>query len=234
MPEQLFEPDQVARALGMSASGLRKLSTELSAYLSESAQGRAGGTGRAQRRYSEQDLLTLRQAREWLASGVSYAEVRRWLSEIRPPGAGGTVEPPPAPPRAETTPEPPPVGGSAELVALDSLRLANAALRRLVDTQDTLIEMQRTEIERLRAELDQVRAAPPPAPATGESVPPPAPPSPTPSPEPPVAGGAQSESLSTLPAPGEQPTTSATAPTVEPSTKLRDRIGRALRALRGY
>lgn len=217
MPEQLFSADQVSRALGLSPSGLRKLSTEVSAYLSEHAQGRAGGTGRAQRRYTEQDLETLRAVRQWTAAGATYPEARRRLSEIRPPGAGGTVEPP----RAETTPEPPPVGTSETALALDSMRLAHAALRRLVDSQDTVIEMQRREIERLTRELDQVRAAPPPAPSTGESAPPSAPPAA------PSTGEPRGEALSTLPAPGEQPPEPPAGETVEPSTWW-DKLRRAL------
>ena len=217
MPEQLFSADQVSRALGLSPSGLRKLSTEVSAYLSEHAQGRAGGTGRAQRRYTEQDLETLRAVRQWTAAGATYPEARRRLSEIRPPGAGGTVEPP----RAETTPEPPPVGTSETALALDSMRLAHAALRRLVDSQDTVIEMQRAQIERLTRELDQVRAASPPAPSTGESAPPSAPPAA------PSTGEPRGEALSTLPAPGEQPPEPPAGETVEPSTWW-DKLRRAL------
>ena len=221
MPEQLFSADQVSRALSLSPSGLRKLSVEVSAYLSEHAQGRAGGTGRAQRRYSEADLELLRTVRQWTAAGATYPEARRRLSEIRPP-RGGTVEPQPAPPRAETTPEPPPpVGTSETALALDSMRLAHAALRRLVDSQDTVIEMQRREIERLTRELDQVRAAPPPAPSTGESAPPSAPPAA------PSTGEPRGEALSTLPAPGEQPPEPPAGETVEPSTWW-DKLRRAL------
>ena len=224
----LFTADQVARSLGLSASGLRKLSVELAPYLSPSAQGRGGGTGRAQRRYTEADLETLRTARGWLTSGATYPEVRRRLSEIRPPAPGGTVEPP----RAETPPEPPPVGTSETALALDSMRLALAALRTTVDAQDQVIELQRSEIARLQREVDALRAAPP-------SPPPSAAPPPTPSPEMPRTG----ESTPTHEAPepprtGEQPPTSTTPspePPVdgtvetEPPTSWWDRIRRAIR-----
>lgn len=80
----MFTPAQVSEMLNIPPSSLRRLAHEFAASLSKSP-------GR-HRRYSEQDINTLRRVREMTGRGLSLETIRQQLTivEAQPP-AGETL-----------------------------------------------------------------------------------------------------------------------------------------------
>lgn len=81
----MYTPGQVQEMLGLPPSSLRRLSVELKAYLSQQ-QGR-------HRRYTEQDILTLRRVRKLTGQGKSLQQIKQELAipEETPAAAGETL-----------------------------------------------------------------------------------------------------------------------------------------------
>lgn len=77
-----YRPQEVAQRLAISPSTLRLWSNHFAENLSEQARKVAdGGALAAQRRYTDEDLATLLQAKELLAQGLTYEEAKPRLRQ---------------------------------------------------------------------------------------------------------------------------------------------------------
>ena len=72
-------PQDVTKALDISPATLRRWADEFSDYLSPKA---ASGQGRSHRRYSDEDLDTLRVVKELMNSGLTYDQARQRLAQF--------------------------------------------------------------------------------------------------------------------------------------------------------
>lgn len=72
-------PQDVTKALDISPATLRRWADEFSDYLSPKA---ASGHGRSHRRYSDEDLDTLRVVKELMNSGLTYDQARQQLAQF--------------------------------------------------------------------------------------------------------------------------------------------------------
>jgi DNA-binding transcriptional MerR regulator len=75
----LLTPHDVTKALDISSATLRRWADEFSDYLSPKA---ASGQKRSHRRYSDEDLDTLRVVKELMNSGLTYEQARQQLAQF--------------------------------------------------------------------------------------------------------------------------------------------------------
>ncbi len=83
----LYRPRDVASELGIAPSTLRLWSVQFASELSDAARKAAAGNSApwAQRRYTEEDVELLRQAKTLLLQGLTYDEVKPRLRRVTLP-----------------------------------------------------------------------------------------------------------------------------------------------------
>lgn len=128
----MHRPASVAQRLSISPATLRVWSGEFAQFLSQAAQtSLTEAGGRAQRRYTDDDIATLRRAKTLLAGGLTYGQVREALAE--PPAAAPASEPAtPAPAPAEPPASEAP---SAALAIIEQARLAMVSMQQTIEAQ---------------------------------------------------------------------------------------------------
>lgn len=141
-----YRPGEVAKRLGIAPVTLRVWSNEFAGFLSDSAQRSVTSDGKAaQRRYSDSDIAILERARDMLASGKTYDEVRRDLVAAEPV---------------------PPASLAALGDAVAFLAEIRQAYDQILEARNVTIEEQREHIktlqemvERYQAEINELRVA---------------------------------------------------------------------------
>ncbi|MCS6845758.1 MAG: helix-turn-helix domain-containing protein [Caldilineales bacterium] len=150
----ILRPAEAAEALSVSPATLRRWSRRFAPFLNAAETTGEGG----HRRYTPEDLATLRLIKEQLEAGATYDEVEEALRRSAADGASPAAPRPSAP-----APEPSPAAGGALVAAAPAARSAAApadewppaaqmlrdALHAVADNQQLLLNAQQANRELL-------------------------------------------------------------------------------------
>lgn len=137
----MYAPSESARLLGIAPGTLRKWSVEFAASLSPEA---ANGSATGRRRYTANDIATLRHASALLRQNATYEQVREQLAELR-------AALPPEPPSDDAY-----IPDETTVTVIEPSDQA-AALVQLVEAQRQIIASQRQHIEAQERLVDQLQ-----------------------------------------------------------------------------
>src|SRR4051812_36763717 len=146
-----YRPGEVAKELDIAPVTLRVWSNEFAPFLSDSAQRTVNARGKASHRiYSDSDIAILKRAAELLASGQTFDQVRRALTEAGPP-----------PVSIQTLEEIPRVLVQLQTAYRNEIEAYKRELSTKEETiaaKEETISEQRDHIDSLRAENERARA----------------------------------------------------------------------------